>query len=322
MNDPTLPRLQAQGLDLNASPEAFGFLRQTNSGFTGETLRKRLQEDGYLYLPGVLNRADVTEARRYALEKLAAQSLLDPNAPLMDGLMPENAANPYFKPDLAKGNEALHRVLYADNGPLLQTFGAIFGEPVRHFDYTWFRAVGRGKGTMPHCDVVYMGRGTHELLTAWTPLGDIPLTVGGLMVLENSHRRTDVTGAYLSQDVDTYCENGPNADKVREGKVGWEDWKRWNEPQEKQAWSGEISQNPIELRESLGGRWLTSPEYRMGDVLIFTMRTVHASIDNQTRAIRLSSDSRYQPASLPIDERWVGENPIAHGLSGKRGKIC
>jgi ectoine hydroxylase-related dioxygenase (phytanoyl-CoA dioxygenase family) len=167
-----------------------------------------------------------------------------------------------------------------------------------------------------------MGRGTHELLTAWTPLGDIPFSVGGLMVLENSHRRTDVTGEYLAQDVDTYCENGPNAEPIRAGKMGWEDWKRWQEPQGKQGWDGQLTYNPVQLREQLGGRWLTSREYRMGDVLIFTMRTVHASIDNQTRAIRLSSDSRYQPESLPVDERWVGESPVAHGLAGKRGKIC
>jgi ectoine hydroxylase-related dioxygenase (phytanoyl-CoA dioxygenase family) len=66
---------------------------------------------------------------------------------------------------------------------------------------------------------------------------------------------------------------------------------------------------------------LTS-EYRAGDALIFSMFTVHASLDNRSNRIRLSSDSRYQPASALADERWVGPNPIAHGQAGKRGKIC
>ena len=44
--------------------------------------------------------------------------------------------------------------------------------------------------------------------------------------------------------------------------------------------------------------------------------------DNTTRTIRLSSDTRYQLASEPVDERWIGEHPIAHGVAGKRGKIC
>jgi hypothetical protein len=80
------------------------------------------------------------------------------------------------------------------------------------------------------------------------------------------------------------------------------------------------------LREEWGGRWLTAPEYRMGDVLIFTMRTVHAGTDNETNALRLSTDSRYQRADAPIDERWIrgehGEDPVGHGTAAKQGKIC
>jgi ectoine hydroxylase-related dioxygenase (phytanoyl-CoA dioxygenase family) len=64
----------------------------------------------------------------------------------------------------------------------------------------------------------------------------------------------------------------------------------------------------------------------MGDALIFTLRTVHAGTDNETDRLRLSTDSRYQRADLPIDERWVrgsgGEDPIGHGLAAKQGKIC
>jgi hypothetical protein len=77
----------------------------------------------------------------------------------------------------------------------------------------------------------------------------------------------------------------------------------------------------VTLREKLGGRWLTT-EFRMGDVLTFTMGTVHASLDNHTNRFRLSSDSRYQLASEPIDDRWIGEKPPAHGPQGKRTRIC
>ena len=61
---------------------------------------------------------------------------------------------------------------------------------------------------------------------------------------------------------------------------------------------------------------------RAGDVLIFSVFTVHASLDNRSDRVRLSSDSRYQPASKPADERWIGTNPIGHGHAGKIGKIC
>jgi hypothetical protein len=60
----------------------------------------------------------------------------------------------------------------------------------------------------------------------------------------------------------------------------------------------------------------------MGDALIFTMATVHAALDSHRDNLRLSSDSRYQLASEPVDHRWVGENPVAHGKAAKRGRIC
>jgi hypothetical protein len=82
-----------------------------------------------------------------------------------------------------------------------------------------------------------------------------------------------------------------------------------------------LGKDPVELREKLGGRWL-STEFSAGDVLIFSVYTIHASLDNHSRQVRLSSDSRYQLASEPVDERWVGENPAGHGVAGKRGRIC
>jgi hypothetical protein len=56
--------------------------------------------------------------------------------------------------------------------------------------------------------------------------------------------------------------------------------------------------------------------------LVFSIYSLHASLDNTTDRVRLSSDSRYQPAGEPADERWIGENPIAHGPEAKRGMIC
>jgi len=191
---------------------------------------------------------------------------------------------------------------------MMEFFGRFFGEEVRHYDFTWLRAAGPGKNASPHCDIVYMGRGTFDVLTAWTPLGDIPLDHGVLMMLEGSHKKRNELQEYLSRDVDTYCSNGPNADKITSGEMTWE-------------WDGVLNHDAADLRRSLGGRWLTA-HFKPGDVLIFTMGTVHCSADNLSNTIRLSSDSRYQRASEPADERWIGSNPIAHSVAGKRGRIC
>ena len=80
------------------------------------------------------------------------------------------------------------------------------------------------------------------------------------------------------------------------------------------------------LDEGVGARWLTST-FEMGDVLILSIFTLHASTDNLTGEVRLSSDTRYQLASEPADERWVGEaasrnvNPHQE-IMHRKGYIC
>ena len=74
---------------------------------------------------------------------------------------------------------------------------------------------------------------------------------------------------------------------------------------------GAFSNDPLELIERYGGKWLSS-EFETGDALIFGMFTMHGSLSNVSDRYRISCDTRYQRADEPIDERWVGENPKAH----------
>lgn len=312
----TYPRMLAKGHELDPSENAFGELRRSDDAVHDmAVLRQRFAEDGYLFLPGFLDRADVLEARRHIAEVLAKKGILDPALPVIDAVKKEGAdlsvlSDPRlaveFMNSIARQNPAMQRIIYS--GKVIQLFTDFFGEEIRHFDFTWVRTMGRGFGTDPHCDTVYMGRGSSRLCTLWVPYGDITYDIGGLMILEGSHRQEQRLKNYLSRDVDLYCENRPEAAKIRSGEIPWK-------------WGGVLSNNPQSLRTHLGGRWL-SAEYRMGDVLFFGMRTVHASLDNQTPYFRFSTDTRYQPASEPIDERWIGENPIGHGLAAKRPMIC
>jgi hypothetical protein len=52
------------------------------------------------------------------------------------------------------------------------------------------------------------------------------------------------------------------------------------------------------------------------------MDTIHGSIDNTMQRIRLSTDTRYQRSGEPVNERWVGENPIGHVQDAKLGRMC
>jgi hypothetical protein len=292
-----LPRLTARGLALDTTTEKFGSLRSSLEIVDdAEALRDRLRQDGYLYLPGLLDRQEVVAARRVITGRLAEQGFLDPNAPAIDAVA-RPGAEIMFRPDLAMDNAPLQRVLYS--GPMMQFYSHFFGEAIRHYDFTWLRAAAPGKNSSPHCDIVYMGRGTFDVLTAWTPLGDIAIDSGALTILEGSHQKRAALEDYLRRDVDTYCTNGPT-------EVGWD---------------GILDHDVPAIQERLGGRWL-SADFRMGDFLTFTMGTVHASLDNLSNRIRLSSDSRYQRASEPADERWVGAQPIGHGTAAMRGRVC
>ena len=166
-----------------------------------------------------------------------------------------------------------------------------------------------------------MGRGTNDLYTSWTPFSDIPIEMGGLLLLENSHKNRDLADTYGRIDVDAYCKSEEEDVLVqqalreqRELTPEEGDRIRWNG-------SGAYSVTANEAQGKLGGRWLTA-DYRMGDLLVFSMNTMHAGHDNHTDELRLSTDTRYQLGSEPVDERWIGDNPATHSIRAKRGMVC
>lgn len=306
MSTLTLPSLTANNLPVDTSEEAFGWLRSSED-LIGDplALNERLAEDGYLYIKNFLPQDVVQSARMSLLKRLSDGGFLDPNYPIEEGI--SNVENqPKFMPNLANPNPEVARAVF---GPeLIGFYTKLFGGPIRHFDYVWVRSLAKAVGTPPHCDLVYMGRGSQQLMTCWVPYGEISLEESPLMLLEGSHKQSERIKNYLTRDVDAYCENKPKQVKTVKVDGGW-------------YHSGSLSNNSISLREKLGGRWLTA-QYQPGDFLTFPMNMVHASLDNQTNKVRLSTDTRYQLASEPIDERWIGENPPAHGKAGKRGLIC
>jgi ectoine hydroxylase-related dioxygenase (phytanoyl-CoA dioxygenase family) len=282
-----LPPIVSYGHTLETGPDKLGTLLDSSSVVNDvEELKTRLERDGYLYIKGYLDKDKVTKAYDALVNKLKDQT--------------------GFKPEIARDCSEVQEVLYS--GKLVEFYEKLYGEPIRHYDYTWLRVMGPGKGTNPHCDLPYMGRGTHRHMTCWVPYKKTSYKLGGLMVLEGSHKRMDLLENYVYRDVDSYCENRErDLEKVKKNE--------W-------TFSGTLSHNPVAIRNKFGGRWLVT-EFEPGDFLTFGMFVVHASIDNQTESeIRISTDSRYQRASEPIDERWVGINPPAHGPNGKRGLIC
>lgn len=302
-----MPRLTAMKKQISTDPEMFGLLQDSTALLNDPVaLRECMAAEGYLYLKGVLNTETIADAHQIMAERLAERGHTDPAYPIQDCIAAPST-KVQFMPDLSQDNAPLHDVLY--DGAMIRIFEVLLDAPVRHFDFTWVRAVAPKRGTPPHMDIVYMGRGTKQLYTAWTPMCDIPISMGGLLVLERSHLHQRLNDGYGSKDVDEFCENKVGSEYEEMGGGG------------NIRPGGWLSDNPVKLRKALGGRWLTA-DFAAGDVLIFSVFTVHTSLDNASNRIRISTDTRYQRADEPIDERWIGEHPIGHGKAGKRGKIC
>ncbi len=239
-------------------------------------VKQRMDEDGYLWFRGLIDPAAVATARRTILEHLSGQNVLVPNTPILEGVMARGsqAMNMMGRAGIAHHADVMAVV---ESAALYDFFSGYFGEPATTFPYKWLRAVGNEKFTGAHYDVVYMGRGSPRLHTAWIPMGDVPVDQGALAVCVGSHHLDGfrpLRESYGRTDVD------------RDGTDGW------------------FTSDPTEVTQKFGGRWCTA-DFRAGDVMIFGMYTLHASTTNTTDRYRLSCDVRFQPASDPMDPRWT-----------------
>src|SRR5580700_5548535 len=99
-------RLTTGGVELDPSPERFGFLQDSNDALNDhEALRARMERDGYLFLPGFLDRDDVREARVAICRELAAEDLLEPGMPV-ELAIAKPGIDMSFRPDIANGHGA------------------------------------------------------------------------------------------------------------------------------------------------------------------------------------------------------------------------
>ena len=243
-------------------------------------LRARMADDGYLLIRGLQDPNRVRAARQVVLDNLAANGQIDPEYPLDQGVVVSGKRGHFFggAKNVTHAPEFLDVV---DSPEIMGFFERFLGGPVLTFDYKWLRAVGPGDNTGAHYDVVYMGRGTRNLYTVWTPLDNVTYDLGPLVILAGSHQFEAVKETYGKMDVDR--------DHV----------------------TGHFTNEPITMVDHYGGQWQTS-EFSMGDIVILGMYTMHGSINNTSNKFRISTDTRYQLATDPVDHRWVGENPSAH----------
>ena len=143
-------------------------------------------------------------------------------------------------------------------------------------EFKWLRAVAKGEFTGAHTDKVYVGAGTPRVLTIWVPIGMISPEQGAMRVMEASHRIES-----LKSLRSTYGQGRVGKDGTRSG---------WLDVQEAQQ------------LENSGAKWVTTT-FRPGDVCVLGLDTLHMTGPNTLNNLRISCDTRWQPASDPADPR-------------------
>lgn len=263
--------------------ELLGELRTTNSDAPDAAeWRRRLSEDGYLFLKRALNSDDVSAVRREVFGRLAEVDEIQ--QPAEAGIATGTSRRRELCDDLGKFWQSVSEgraLRHVSHGPAMRAvMHTIFGEPARPQDYIFLRPGVIGRATRLHYDHPFFARGSQRIHTVWTALGEIPVCEGPLVVVESSHRFTDLIERFVG--VDYQSNNDP--------KVSLAD--------------------AVELVRQRRTRLLTA-DFEPGDVIIFGMITMHGSLDNHSPRgrTRLSCDVRWQPASDDMDPRYVGPNP-------------
>jgi ectoine hydroxylase-related dioxygenase (phytanoyl-CoA dioxygenase family) len=143
--------------------------------------------------------------------------------------------------------------------------------------------------TPAHYDLVYLRGGTDRIVTAWIPIGDTPVEMGGLVYLQGSHALgTKLEAAFREKNAELSPEERINAYNKNMTEGGW------------------ISKDLPDMAERFDARWLIA-DYEAGDVVLHSPYMIHASTANTDREnrIRLSTDIRYQNVRDEIDARWA-----------------
>ena len=277
-------------ITIGGCPVPAGLLGKLDEASLDGDLWEQLQTFGYLLVRGLYDTDEVIGARHEVLHRLGQVG--EVAEPFENGIATGYSRRAELHGDLGKFWRSVSegpRLRRLINGERITAFmDKLFSAPTRPFDFAWLRAMTAGRASPLHLDHAYMNRGTDQLVTIWTPLGEIGLSQGPLFVVEGSHEWPELRTRFEGHDVDR--------DPMRPGY---------------------IEESAIDLAHQHATRLLTT-QFNPGDGLIFGMFLAHGSFDNNStgNAIRLSCDTRFQPMSEPMDERFCGPNPAAHGGKG------
>jgi ectoine hydroxylase-related dioxygenase (phytanoyl-CoA dioxygenase family) len=283
--------LAANGKLLSNAPNRLGYLAPTNPAIGAGGIRAIFEAQGYVLLKGLLKRADVVEFRGWVFSHLAEAGLLQSGSDPRAGIAASEGA------DRRHADRRLMSIVRsaAYEGFCAQpALSGFMDEFLSGLSYLHKRKIMRftlpntDAVTPAHYDLVYLRGGTSRIVTAWIPIGDIPVDMGGLCYLESSH----AIGTAMEAEF-----NRQNAELTPQERIS-----AFNRNMTEGGW---VSKDLPEMADRFNTRWLVA-DYEAGDVVLHSPYMIHASTTNQSveGRIRLSTDIRYQNIDDEIDARW------------------
>ena len=241
-----------------------------------DSLRTTLENDGFLFIRGFHPREVAQSAEKWVLKAIEERGGLN-----ADGTISDKNQNFNFFRETGVSH-APEILALTDGAHTFAFYEQLLGGDVLTFDKRWLRAMAKGGNNGFHYDRVYVGRGTPRKFTMWSAISEIPLEQGPLVMALGSHRDERLKSTYGATDVDA-----DHTDPV-------------------------FSSDPREIVDHFGFK-LGTTDFQPGDVLIFSLLSMHSSAPNLTNRYRISIDTRYQLASEPTDPRFFGENGTWQG---------
>jgi hypothetical protein len=230
-------------------------------------LQQRLEEEGYIYLSQVVDTHDLDKVHKDIVDIFSKDNLLQYGSNPLDAIPscpPFNEGEESFFSvyDQIQMLESFHSLSH--NGRLLSILKQLLGPSA----YPHPLGIARLSFpsnlacTTPPHQDYPNNQGTPDLLASWIPLTDCPKIMGGLAILPKSHKQGVLPLEY---------------------SLG---------PGNRQA---------ILSTQQRTEQWL-STDFKAGDVLIFHSHTLHCSLPNHSKRMRLSVDYRFQRQQEPMTQ--------------------
>ncbi len=234
-------------------------------------LRRRVDEEGYLFFKRLQDPDWLWDLRRDMLSVIEKGGWLEAGTDPMDGIADISKRCTEGDPEYPAVYHQVYRLESfhrAGHWPVVvDTMRKIIDAPVMPHPAKvarlWFPQFTEHT-TPAHQDFVHF-QGTYETYTCWTPVGDCPRELGGLAILPGTHKARIVYDHHFS---------------LGAGALG-------------------VDEN----RQA--GEWLTT-DYEIGDCLVFHSLTLHQALPNLSGdRLRISLDNRYQAVGSPVADHML-----------------